>query len=68
MEPARQRISDQERQQVAEVLREAAARGGINVDGLDERLAVTVAAKAYAELVPSSRSVSSPCIVTRVNG
>jgi hypothetical protein len=52
MEPARQRISDQERQQVAEVLREAAAQGRINLDELDERLAVTFAAKTYAGLAP----------------
>jgi Domain of unknown function (DUF1707) len=52
MEPARQRISDQERHQVAEVLREAAAEGRIDVEELDERLAATFAARSYAELVP----------------
>jgi hypothetical protein len=52
MEPARQRISDQERQQVAEALREAAAEGRIDGDELDERLAVTFAAKTYADLAP----------------
>jgi len=52
MEPARQRISDQERQQVAEILREAAAQGRINLDELDERLAVTFGAKTYADLAP----------------
>src|SRR3954452_15381065 len=52
MEPARQRVSDPERQQVAEVLRDAAEQGRITQDELDERLAVTFAAKTYAELVP----------------
>ena len=52
MEPARQRISDQEREQVAEVLRDAAAQGRISFVELDERLAVTPGAKTYAELVP----------------
>jgi Domain of unknown function (DUF1707)/Cell wall-active antibiotics response 4TMS YvqF len=52
MDSARHRISDQERQQVAEVLREAAAQGRLSFDELDERLAVTFAAKNYAELVP----------------
>src|SRR4051794_1675906 len=50
MEPARQRISDQERQQVADVLRDAAGQGRISFDELDERLAVTFAAKTYGEL------------------
>jgi hypothetical protein len=52
MEPARQRVSDKEREQVAEVLRDAAAQGRINVEELDERLAATFAARSYAELVP----------------
>jgi hypothetical protein len=52
MEPAEQRISDQERQQVAEVLRQAAGEGRIDVDELDKRLDATFAAKTYAELVP----------------
>jgi hypothetical protein len=41
MEPAEQRISDQERHQVAEVLREAAGEGRIDVDELDKRLEST---------------------------
>ncbi len=52
MEPAEQRISDQERQQVAEVLRQAAGEGRIDVDELDKRLDATFAARTYAELVP----------------
>ena len=52
MEPDRQRISDREREQVAEVLREAAAEGRISFDELDDRLAQTFAATSYAELVP----------------
>jgi hypothetical protein len=52
MEPARQRVSDQEREQVADVLREAAAQGRIDFEELDERLAATFAARSYAELVP----------------
>src|SRR3954451_10139736 len=59
MEPARQRISDQERQQVAEILREAAAQGRINLDELDERLAVTFAAKTYADLAPVTSDLPS---------
>ncbi len=52
MEPARQRVSHPEREQVTEVLREAAGQGRITSDELDERLAATFAAKSYAELVP----------------
>ena len=52
MEPARLRISDQERHQVAEVLRQAAGEGRIDLDELDERLEATFAAKTYADLVP----------------
>jgi len=52
MEPARLRVSDAERFQVAEVLRQAAGEGRIDLDELDERLEATFAAKTYADLVP----------------
>jgi hypothetical protein len=38
MEPSEQRITDQERQQVAEVLRHAAGEGRIDFDELEKRL------------------------------
>ncbi len=46
------RVSDAERDQVAEVLREAAAEGRITLDELDERLDAAYAAKTYADLEP----------------
>jgi hypothetical protein len=46
------RVSDAERDQVAEVLREAAAQGRITLDELDERLNAVYAAKTYADLEP----------------
>ena len=46
------RISDQDRHRVAEVLREAAGEGRIDLDELDERLGATYAARTYADLVP----------------
>jgi len=49
---SRMRISDAERDQVSEVLREAAAEGRITLDELDERLNATYAAKTYADLQP----------------
>lgn len=52
LHPSQQRISDAERHQVAELLREAAGDGRIDLDELDERLEATYAAKTYADLVP----------------
>jgi hypothetical protein len=51
-EPSSLRISDADRHQVAEVLREAAGEGRLDLDELDERLEATYAAKVYADLVP----------------
>jgi len=46
------RIGDAERHQVAEILREAAGEGRLDLEELDERLEATYAAKTYADLVP----------------
>jgi hypothetical protein len=46
------RISDEDRHKVAEVLRQAAGEGRIDLDELDERLEATFHAKTYGELVP----------------
>lgn len=46
------RIGDAERHQVAEILREAAGEGRLDLDELDERLEATYKAKTYADLVP----------------
>lgn len=51
-DPALLRISDAERHQVAEVLREAAGEGRLDLGELDERLEATYVAKTYADLVP----------------
>ena len=51
-DPGRLRVSDQERHQVAEVLREAAGEGRIDLEELDQRLEAAYAARTYAELVP----------------
>jgi len=51
-DPSQLRISDAERHQVAELLREAAGDGRIDLAELDERLEATYAAKTYADLVP----------------
>jgi hypothetical protein len=51
-DPARLRVSDAERHQVAELLREAAGEGRLDLDELDARLEATYAARTYADLVP----------------
>ena len=51
-DPAQLRISDDDRHQVAEVLRQAAGEGRIDLDELDQRLEFTYKAKTYGDLVP----------------
>ena len=51
-DPARLRISDDDRHAVAEVLRKAAGEGRIDLDELDERLEAAYSAKTYGDLVP----------------
>ncbi len=51
-EPHELRISDADRHRVAEVLREAAGEGRLDLDELDERLESTYAARVYGDLVP----------------
>jgi Domain of unknown function (DUF1707)/Cell wall-active antibiotics response 4TMS YvqF len=60
------RVSDSDREQAAEVLREAAGQGRISLDELDERLESAYAAKTYADLavlihdLPQSGQVPAP--------
>ena len=54
------RIADSDRQKVAEVLREAAGEGRIDLDELDERLELTWGAKTYADLVPITADLHLP--------
>jgi Domain of unknown function (DUF1707) len=51
-DPGRLRISDDDRNRVAEVLRHAAGEGRIDLEELDERLEAAYRAKTYGELVP----------------
>lgn len=51
------RVSDRERDEVAELLREAAGEGRLDLDELDERLEVAFRARTYAELVPLTRDL-----------
>ncbi|MDQ6688732.1 MAG: DUF1707 domain-containing protein [Actinomycetota bacterium] len=56
-DPQQLRISDADRHRVAELLREAAGDGRIDLTELDERLDSTYAAKTYADLVPITRDL-----------
>ncbi len=51
-DPSMLRISDEDRHRVAEVLRQAAGEGRIDLEELDERLEATYGAKTYGDLVP----------------
>ena len=54
------RVSDSDREQSADVLREAAGHGRITMDELDERLALAYAAKTYADLTAVTRDLPGP--------
>src|SRR5687768_8154251 len=59
-DPSMLRISDNDRQKVAEVLRDAAGEGRIDLEELDERLELTWGAKTYADLVPITADLHLP--------
>jgi hypothetical protein len=59
-DPSQLRISDADRQKVADVLRDAAGEGRIDFDELDERLEMTWSAKTYADLVPITADLHLP--------
>lgn len=59
-DPSLLRISDNDRQKVADVLRDAAGEGRIDLEELDERLELTWAAKTYADLVPITADLHLP--------
>jgi hypothetical protein len=59
-DPSQLRISDADRHQVAELLREAAGEGRLDLEELDERLEATYAAKTYADLVPITIDLPVP--------
>lgn len=59
-DPSLLRISDSDRQKVAEVLREAAGEGRIELEELDERLELTWGARTYADLVPITADLHLP--------
>jgi hypothetical protein len=54
------RAGDADRERVAEVLRDAAAEGRLDLGELDERLSRVYAAKTYGELEPLVRDLPTP--------
>ena len=72
LEPDRSqmRISDEDRHQVAEVLRTAAGDGRIDLEELDQRLEATYAARTYTDLMPITADlpVSRPSAAPVVPG
>ena len=54
------RVSDSDREQAADVLREAAGHGRITMDELDERLELAYAAKTYADLAAVIQDLPAP--------
>jgi hypothetical protein len=56
-DPANLRASDQDRERVANILRDAAGEGRLDMTELDERLEAVYTAKTYAELEPVTRDL-----------
>ncbi len=54
------RVSDADREHVADLLREATGQGRLSFDELDERLTRAYAAKTYAELEEVTRDLPGP--------
>ncbi len=74
-DPAEFRAADSDRDQVAEVLRQAAGDGRLTLDELDERLNRAFAARTYAELALITRDLpqagqplSAPAVSPRTGG
>lgn len=51
-DPSHLRISDEDRHKVADILRDAAGEGRLDLDELDQRLEAAYKAKTYGDLVP----------------
>src|SRR5688500_871242 len=70
-DPGQLRISDSDRHQIAEVLRQAAGEGRIDFHELDERLEAAHSPKTYADRVPitadlpARQGAQAPVPVTR---
>ncbi|MEU9892883.1 DUF1707 domain-containing protein [Streptomyces phaeochromogenes] len=54
------RASDADREQVAEVLRDAVAEGRLDMEEFEERLEATYKARTYKELAPITRDLPAP--------
>ena len=68
LERLQQRISDEDRHRVAEVLREAAGDGRLELPELDQRLELAYAAKTYGDLVPITADLPTGLRAPRTAG
>jgi len=59
IDPRQLRVSDKEREAVAEQLRVAAGDGRLDLGELEERITAVYSAKTYAELEPITRDLPS---------
>jgi len=60
VDPRTLRVSDADRDRIADVLREAVATGRITFDELDERLGQVYSARTYADLENITRDLPAP--------
>jgi hypothetical protein len=67
-DPNRMRASDADREAVAGLLHRAAAEGRLDLNELDERLAVLYAAKTYGELAPITADLVPPATTMALPG
>ncbi|MEP7026654.1 MAG: DUF1707 domain-containing protein [Actinomycetota bacterium] len=73
--PGQLRVSDADREQVADQLRQAAGEGRLTMDELDERLGSAYAARTFADLEPLTHDLPTaagparaPAMPSRVGG
>jgi hypothetical protein len=65
-DPGQLRVSDADREQAAELLRQAAGDGRITFAELDERLAQAHAARTYADLAAVTRDLPGPGVTAHL--
>lgn len=66
VDPRTLRVSDAERDRVADVLREAVSQGRISFEELDERLGLAYSARTYADLEVLTRDLPEPHAATPI--
>ncbi|MET1074230.1 MAG: DUF1707 domain-containing protein [Umezawaea sp.] len=65
-DPTQMRVSDADRERVAQVLHKAHGEGRIDLHELDERLGATYSSKTYGDLVPITADLGVPSTLPAV--